>query len=429
MLSGRDIIVISSIDWDFNWQGHQEIARRFAQAGNRVLYIENMGVRNPGLRDARRVALRAGKWMKSLPGGGVREVLPNLHVCSPLVLPPFGSKKRQLLNRRVFLPLIRHAVRKLNFNAEIIFTYLPTDTVASLIQLLKKPDGLTVAVYYCIADFAELTPYSEAIKKSEQSVIEMSTLVFAQGEQLARRCSRSTGKSVAIFPFGVNLHLFTRNETSANGGANELTTETAPISAMMACLPRPIIGYVGGIHRHFDTELLAAMARAKPNWSWVLIGPIQTSLNGLKQLPNVHFLGQKEHHELPEYILNIDVGIVPYLRNEYTRTVVPTKINEYLAVGKPVVSTDLPEVSVFNDEHNVLLISSNSAAQFLSSIERALTLPNGDDVTSNRREVAALNDWDMRIERMSTLIERKIQREKLSADFADSKRKHISNQI
>ena len=405
MLSARDIIVISSIEWDFNWQGHQEIARRLALSGNRVLYVENMGVRTPGLRDARRVVGRASKWVRSLPLDGVREVLPNLHVCSPLVLPPFGSKARQLLNRRVLLPLIRHAVEKLNFRSDIIWTYLPTDTGASLIQLLRKPDGLTV--YYCIADFAELTPFAEAMIQSERSIIEMSDVVFAQCKQLAERCSRR-GKGVGIFPFGVNLDLFTPTD---NLGKRELqkgmieTSEPALISAMMSKLPRPVIGYVGGIHRHFDTKMLAAMAHAKPDWSWVLIGPVQTPLNSLEQTPNVHLLGSKAHKELPEYIANIDVGIVPYLRNEYTMTVVPTKINEYLAMGKPVVSTDLPQVRVFNDEHDVLIMSPNTTGAFLACIESALSLPSGEAIIARRREVAALSDWDTRIERMSNLLE------------------------
>ena len=95
MLSGRDIILISSIDWEFNWQGHQEIATRLADAGNRVLYIENMGVRTPGLHDARRVARRFFHWAGSLPDGGVRQVSPRLYVCSPLILPPFGSSMRR----------------------------------------------------------------------------------------------------------------------------------------------------------------------------------------------------------------------------------------------------------------------------------------------------------------------------------------------
>src|SRR5882724_11317049 len=156
MLSGRDIILISIIEWDFNWQGHQEIARRLAEAGNRVLYIENMGVRAPGLHDAKRVALRFSHWAKALPDGGVRQVSTNLYVCSPLILPPFGSRIRHQLNKRALLPLIRRTVRSLRFEPEVIWTLLPTDTVASLVKMLCKPQG--IVVYYCIADFAELAP-------------------------------------------------------------------------------------------------------------------------------------------------------------------------------------------------------------------------------------------------------------------------------
>src|SRR2546423_15666298 len=128
MLSGRDIILISSIEWDFNWQGHQEIASRLARAGNRVLYVENMGVRSPGLRDARRVAQRFFHWAGSLLDGGVRQVSPDLYVRSPLSLPPFGSRIRHELNRRLLLPLPLRAVRSPRFVPEIIWTSLATDT-------------------------------------------------------------------------------------------------------------------------------------------------------------------------------------------------------------------------------------------------------------------------------------------------------------
>ena len=119
MLSGRDIILISSIEWEFNWQGHQEIASRLARAGNRVLYVENMGVRSPGL-----------------------------YVCSPLILPPFGSSTRHRLNRHLLLPLVLRAARSLRFEQDVIWTFLPTDTVATLVRMLSKPRG--VVVYYCI---------------------------------------------------------------------------------------------------------------------------------------------------------------------------------------------------------------------------------------------------------------------------------------
>ena len=91
MLSGRDIILISSIEWEFNWQGHQEIASRFARAGNRVLYVENIGVCSPGLHDVGRIARRFSHWAGSVFDGEVRQVSPGLYVCSPLILPPFGS--------------------------------------------------------------------------------------------------------------------------------------------------------------------------------------------------------------------------------------------------------------------------------------------------------------------------------------------------
>ena len=111
MLTGRDIILISSIDWDFNWQGHQEIANRLARAGNRVLYVENMGVRSPGLHDVGRVARRFSHWAGSVFDGGVRQVSPGLYVCSPLILPPFGSSTRgwpRLLIRKApwYVPLL-----------------------------------------------------------------------------------------------------------------------------------------------------------------------------------------------------------------------------------------------------------------------------------------------------------------------------------
>lgn len=417
MLSGRDIILISSIEWDFNWQGHQEIATRLAQAGNRVLYIENMGVRDPGLHDAKRVALRFSHWATSLPDGGVRQVANNLFVCSPLILPPFGSNLRHQLNQRALLPLIRRTVRNLGFDPDVILTFLPTDTVASLVRMLRKPRGLVV--YYCIADFAELAPHPQEILESERSIIEMSDVVFAQSPRLAEHCSR-IGKPVEIFPFGVNLNLFEgKNGHAASQSGNGATSHDQSLAFhQMATLPRPIIGYVGGIHRFFDTPMMAAMARARPKWSWVLVGPMQTSSRELKKIQNIYLMGPKAHQDVPDYIRGFDVGIVPYLTNKYTATVVPTKINEYLAMGKPVVSTDLPEVNTFEEEHGVIITSPNDSTEFVASIERAIHASGEETAMLRRRKVAATNGWEQRVEQMSELIEKELH-QKRSSKAAD----------
>ncbi|HEY0321528.1 MAG TPA: glycosyltransferase [Pyrinomonadaceae bacterium] len=401
MITGQNIIFISSIEWDFLWQGHQEIAIRFARAGNRILYVENMGVRSPGLKDAARVLTRFKRWGKSLRTGGVREVAPNIYVCSPLIMPPFASALHRTLNRRLFLPLIRRTARKLGIEDAMLWTYLPTDTAFDLINILRTRSS--TVVYYCIADFAHLTPHTEKLLESERSIVETSDIVFAQGPELAERCGR-WNSSVHIFPFGVNLDAFPLdppgNDTAGAHGSNN----SHALSALPQ-LPRPVIGYIGGMHKHVDFRMLTELARMRPEWSWVFVGALQTDVGNLSTLPNVHLLGQQPHYELARYIHTFDVCIVPYVESAFTATVVPTKINEYLAAGKPVVSTSIPAVVEFNRRHNALLTAVAQSDKFLEAIERALRLPNDASARLKRREVATLGSWDTRLEAMSELIE------------------------
>lgn len=400
MITGQNIIFISSIEWDFLWQGHQEIAIRFARAGNQVLYVENMGVRTPGLKDAARVANRLRRWGKSMRTGGVRQVAQNINVCAPLIMPPFGSRLHRALNRSIFLPLIRRTARKLGMKDALLWTYLPTDTAFDLIDILRTKQS--TVVYYCIADFAHLTPHTEKLLASERRIVEASDVVFAQGPELAEHCAR-WNDSIHIFPFGVNLDAFPLEPPE--GATVQASAHSSSESFKLDALPRPVIGYIGGMHRHVDFHMLAEMARLRPEWSWVFVGAIQTDVGALASLSNVHLLGQQPHYTLAGYIRGFDVCIVPYVDSAYTATVVPTKINEYLAVGKPVVSTSLPAVSEFNRRHDALLTAPARANEFLKTIEKALQLPNDAAIRQRRREVATLGSWDTRLEAMSGLIE------------------------
>lgn len=413
MITGRDILCISSIEWDFLWQGHQEIAARFAQANNRVLYIENTGVRSPGLRDAGRVAARLKQWGKTRRARGVRQVAPNLYVCAPLVLPPFGPQWRRRLNQRLLLPAVRRAARGLGMRDVIIWTYLPTDTAVDLMRMMRTPHS--AVVYYCVADFAQLTPALAQLRQSEAATARLSDLIFAQGPELAGHCAQ-WNPATHIFPFGVNLDAFPLDATGGDMGQNaapdaglDRPRHTFMPEAIQP-LARPVIGYIGGLHRHVDFDLLAAMARARPAWSWVFVGPAQTSVAELEGLANVHLLGQQPHRDLARYIQSFDVCIVPYAHNAYTETVVPTKINEYLAVGKPVVATPLPPVCEFNAQHEVILIAPARPDAFLGAIEQALHEPTDAATLERRRAVAALGDWGDRLEVMSQLIEGVLQK-------------------
>ena len=176
----------------------------------------------------------------------------------------------------------------------------------------------------------------------------------------------------------------------------------------ISALPRPVIGYVGGLHRFVDYDLVAAMARARTSWSWVFLGAHQVSLDKLEGLTNVYLPGPQAHETLAAYLRSFSVCIVPYLNGPATAALVPTKINEYLAAGKAIVSTDLPYVCEFNAAHRVLLTSAPALPDFSWPSKAQLNAAHDPLERKRRREVASQADWKMRIEQMSCLIERAI---------------------
>jgi glycosyltransferase involved in cell wall biosynthesis len=398
MITGKDIIYISTIEWNFLWQSHQEIATRLAAGGNRVLYVENMGIRTPRLSDAARVVARLKRWRTKRNPTEEAALPPNIHVLSPLVLPPFGPAWRRSLNRLFFLRRLKQAADDLGFRDPIIWTYLPTDTSVDLIKMLRSPESLVV--YYCVADFARLTTQVDQLIKSESDVLELSDVVFASCSQLARHAAKLNDQ-VFLSPHGVNLEAFPQSIGPDTPGDRDCPVE-------LSRLPRPLIGYVGGLHRHVDLDLIRTMASLKPEWSWVFIGSVQVPLGDLQDFPNVQFLGQKSHAELVRYLRNFDVCIVPYANTEATATVLPTKINEYLAVGKPVVSTDIPAVREFNDLHQVLSMTAGRHEDFLAAIEAALATALDGEQIARRRAVAAGTDWKLRLEEISEIIEQQL---------------------
>ncbi|HEV7859919.1 MAG TPA: glycosyltransferase [Pyrinomonadaceae bacterium] len=412
MIQGRDIVCISSIDWDFNWQGPQEMASRLAKAGNRVCFIENTGIRAPGLKDAGRVVRRCRAWLGAFGSHGLRRVQPNLYVHSPLVLPPFGASWGRRLNAKLFLKQVRRAVKSLGMRDVLLLCYLPTDTALDLIEMLRTLQS--VVVYYRVDNLALLTPHAERLRHSEAAVIASSDLVFANSPALAELPLR-THRHVHVFPPSVNLEAFTpTDETRAAAAVTVETAAYTPVGNGLhrgsegsrdGRLARPVIGYVGAITEHVNQPLVTALARLRPDWSWVFVGPCHTTLDELRRLPNVHFMGQQPHSELVKFIREFDVCIIPYKLSAYTTTVVPTKLNEYLAVGKPVVSANLPAVRSFNEEHDILLTSDEQPGCFLRAIEEALQLPQDGATVARRRAVAASGDWQMRIEAMSQLFE------------------------
>jgi uncharacterized SAM-binding protein YcdF (DUF218 family) len=405
LLEGQDVVCFSSIDWQFIWQGHQEIMSTLAANGNRVLFVENTGVRAPAMRDLPRVTQRLRNWWKGTKG--FRRERENLYIYSPILLPfPYSTIVRRI-NRSLLTRALNRWMRAAGFGRPIAWTFLPTPLVRDVMRDL----GPAASVYYCIDDFASSSTAARRIATSEQQLYREVDLVFVTSEKLREKAAQFSER-VSLFPFGVSFEKFERARLSAD-----------PMPADLAALPRPVVGYVGGIHQWMDITMLTDVARRMPETTFALVGPLQIDVSAV-DLPNLHFLGKKAHDDIPRYIKGFDVGIVPYVLSDYTANVYPTKLNEYLAMGIPVVATDLPEIRRFNADHGSRVAVAGGAEQFVSALQAALR-PSTDDERRARIEVARGNSWHARIVQMSALVAGVIDARRGRRDPWEAKLRHF----
>jgi len=169
-----------------------------------------------------------------------------------------------------------------------------------------------------------------------------------------------------------------------------------------------------------DFDLIKNLAEKRPGYSFVFVGPIQANISSLEALKNIYFLGQQEHDKLPSFIKNFNACVIPYLITDYTKNVYPTKLNEYLAMGKPVVSTCLPEIINFNKINDNIVYIGESDEEFIGLVDKVINGSN-IEVVQKRIEVAKKNSWNNRISEMSNLIEGAIyEKERLNFDWRDN---------
>lgn len=383
MLTGRDVVIISAIDWDWKWQGPQEIAVRLARHSNRVLFIENPGVRAPRAKDAKRLFKRATNIVRTFRSS-IREVETGVVVCSPAVLPPFGSRLRRSINRWLVRFSIGRAARALELEDPVIFVCLATDVSLAMAELFATERS--PLIYYAVSDLLVMTDNPEDMARIEKGLIEAADLVFTIYLPLIERFG-VPNVDLHLIPYGVDIERF-----QLEGRIRRPER------------PGPVVGYVGGISQHLDVGLLNEIAKRRPDWTFVLIGPQQPGGEGLVPAANTLLLGHVRHAELPEWVRGFDVGLIPYRRSAYTDTVYPVKLNEYLALGLPVVSVDLPAL-VSSEEDGVLWLSTPNPEDFVTTIDVALGVSHDQDLVKKRRANATAHDWGGKVELMSRLIE------------------------
>lgn len=386
-MQGRDVVIIGSIDWSVHRQTNQRLATALAAAGNRVLFIENTGVRRLRLSDVGRLAERFRRWRKST--GGFTDVHPNITLLSPLLLPFPFSRLARLVNRFLLSRVVLNWMRSARFGRPVVITFLPTPLAQALAHDLD-PDLL---VYYCANDMSGPSA-NHQLRKWEERLFRNADLVFVISEAIRERAVK-LAREVHSFPAGVEFEKF----EAARAGSD--------LPADLAALPRPVIGYVGTLGEVFDQGLVADVAERMPGATFALIGPKYADTRRLGHAPNIRMLGERPHDAVPAYMKGFDVALIPYVQTPYTDSVYSCKLNEYLAMGVPVVSTDMREIRHFVERHGPVVEIASGADDFARKVDAALHDGSGAD-RDRRIAVAKTNSWDHRFAELSAVIDRRL---------------------
>ena len=382
MITGRSIVCFSGTDWWYhNPQARTHIMRILARNGNRVLFVNSLSTRLPKLTER---SGRSKVWnkLRSYRKGAVC-VEDNLFVVSPLALPFYGSRAARWLNKHAVAAQVRWYLRRFRFDTPIIWLALPTALEAAH----AIPHSLLL---YEAAD--KISAYQgvdkAAVTELELRCIREADLAIFPGHEMYGRYARLNRRSYLV-EHGVDYGHFSQAAKDATDVPDDIAT-----------LPKPIVGYFGAVdYKKVDQALIRHVALARPAWSFVFIGTVSTDISSLEDLTNVHFLGARPYQELPAYAKAFDVCAVPWdSKDEMVRHGSPLKIREYLATGKPVVSTDFPEAHRFAS----LIDIARDRDDFVALIRAALTENEG--LRQQRMDAVKGESWERRAEEASERI-------------------------
>ncbi|MEE9442378.1 MAG: glycosyltransferase [candidate division Zixibacteria bacterium] len=379
----NDALVCYAEDWGRLPSSTQHLMRKLS-SNHTILWVDSLGLRVPSVSkgDVGRIFSKIGKFF-----AGVKEVEPNIFVLSPLVIPLFKYSLIRWINRQILKFNIQRYLRKNNIASIIQWSSCPT--AAIMLDAL----GEKANVYYIGDEFSEFTQFDKDLVASlERLLLIQSDLLLVVSDRLVETKSKYN-PSIYKLPHGCDYEHFAQTE--------RLTESDIP--GDLRTIKKSVIGYYGLIRDWFDFEMLKDIFSRHPEWSLVLIGPCDTDTSLIDNLPNVHLLGPKPYEELPNYLKGFDVCIIPYRISEITINANPLKLLEYMASGKPVITTDLPSVHSYSEG----LTIAKSAGDMESGIENLLS-GQTDEIKSKQVKIARENSWTNRAEKIESLLEEKV---------------------
>ena len=381
-IKNRDIIVVGQQPWDVEIGSNcKNIALEFSRH-NRVLYVNSPLDRITKLKQKNDPKIQKRINVIDKKAEGLVEIQPNLWNYYPdqMIESINWIKNKSVynyfnkVNNKRFARSINKAIDKLGFKDYILFNDNDIFRCFYLKELLKP----TVSVYYS-RDYLLYVDYWKLHgEKLEPELISKSDVCTANSTYLANYCRQYNPNSFYVGQ-GCDLEVFTNKQNT-------------PVPDDVANIKGPVIGYVGALQSiRLNLDLLAYIAVQRPNWSIVLVGPEdeQFKVSNLHQISNIHFLGSKDPDSLAAYINSFDVCLNPQIVNQVTIGNYPRKIDEYLAMGKPVVATRTEAMSVF-EQHTYL---GDTKEDYVNLIEKALA-EDSDEKRQNRIVFASTHTWE-----------------------------------
>ncbi|MEO7802019.1 MAG: glycosyltransferase family 1 protein [Ginsengibacter sp.] len=358
-----DLICYCHLRWNFVYQRPQHLISRFAN-NYRVFYIEE-----PTFSDINQSSYSLEK------NGSVNVITPQL--AHQLNESDIINELKTILDKI----LIDHSISN-----HLAWYYTPIPLKFSR-QL--KPD---VVVYDCMDELSNFKFAPPELKSLERELLTLADVVFTGGETLYQ-AKKNEHKNIYAFPSSIDKEHFAKARLAANDPEDQKQ------------IPHPRFGFYGVIDERFDLDLLNAVASAKPNWNFVIIGPVvKIDPATLPKHENIFYLGGKTYDQLPEYLRGWDVAMIPFLLNESTKFISPTKTPEYLAGGKPVISASIADVvSPYGNEGFVHI--ADNAANFIAAGENILADSNKTDWLIKVDNFLQNNSWDITWNKMNGLIE------------------------
>jgi UDP-galactopyranose mutase len=369
--NGRpDLVCFSHLKWDLVFQRPQHLLTRFAAEG-RVFYVEepNWGDGPARLEVDRRE-------------GGLHVVRPHLKWWD-------GKEDVDAVMRGMVDRLFRdHGIGEC-----VLWYYTPMALAYS------RHVRALATVYDCMDELSAFRDAPPAMLERERELLRRADLVFTGGASLFE-AKRGLHTGVHLFPSSIDAPHFRQARAAAAEPADQ------------AGIARPRIGFYGVIDERMDLELLRDAAAARPEWQWVILGPVvKIEEDELPRLPNIHYPGARGYADLPRWLAGWDVAVLPFARNESTRFISPTKTPEYLAAGRPVVSTPIPDVVRPYGDAGVVAIE-GTAEGFVSAVEAALARGGGERAEWLRAvdEMLAGMSWDRTWSGMAELLDGVVER-------------------